>query len=69
MLLPSRAIGGGITRRNAKLADVNTCLALEDMDVPELRSSLQATSVEPARTSLRSDVETMQESLACDVSA
>src|SRR4029434_2317512 len=67
-------------RRNAKLADVYTCLALEDMEVPELRSSLQATSVEPASTSAPSDVETVQERLvrvglgdldlgSCDVSA
>lgn len=37
--------------RNAKLADVYTCLALEDMEIPELRSSHQATSIDPAETS------------------
>lgn len=35
-------------RRNAKLADVYACLALEDMEVPELKSLHQATCIRPA---------------------
>lgn len=51
-------------RKNAKLADVYTCLALEDMDVPELKSSHQATSVELAgQSALTTDVNTVQERL------
>lgn len=40
------------------------CLALEDMEVPELKSSHQATSAEPAGTSaLLGDVNAVQERL------
>ena len=66
-------------RRNAILADVYTCLALEDMEVPELKRIHQAASVEPAGTSAPTgDVEALQERLervglgdieSCDVSA
>lgn len=68
-----------ILRRNAKLADVYTCLALEDMEVPEL--SQQSTRTEPTGTSVPTvDVGTVQERLdrvglgdldlkSCDVSS
>lgn len=68
-------------RRNAKLADVYTCLALEDMEIPEVKSSHRAISVEPVRTSAPAgDAKIVQERLervglgdldieSCDVSA
>lgn len=49
-------------RRNAKLAYVYTCLALEDMEVPEVKCSHQATSVEPTGGSAQTGVaETVRE--------
>ena len=68
-------------RRNAKLADVYTCLALEDMEAPELSAAQQATSVSPAGTSApTANIETVRERLehvglrdldleSCDVTA
>lgn len=68
-------------RRNAKLADVYTCLALEDMEAPELSAAQQATSVSPAGTSApTADIKTVRERLehvglrdldleSCDVTA
>lgn len=63
-------------QRNAKLANVYTCLALEDMEAPELKSLHQATSIRPAEV----NAETVQERLelvglsdldlaSCDISA
>ena len=68
-------------RRNAKLADVYTCLALEDMEAPELSAAQQATSVSPAGTSApTANIKTVRERLehvglrdldleSCDVTA
>lgn len=68
-------------RRNAKLADVYACLALEDMEVPELKSLHQATCVRPAEVSAEVlNAEAVQKRLervglsdldlgSCDVSA
>lgn len=68
-------------RRNAKLADVHTCLALEDMEAPELKAGHQVALTEPARGSASMvNAETVREKLehvglrdldleSCDVTA
>lgn len=49
-------------QKNSKLADVCTCLALEDMEVPEVKCFHQATSDKPTGASaLTGDAKTVQE--------